>query len=119
MKKLLVAAFALTFAGFATAASLDDMVGTWTWEGFTIEVAKCDATGVCATVTAGPKNVGMEMMKSKLAPQGDNAFVGRVAHPKTGQIYNSKMTLKTADAWHMTGCTNTGVCASGDFTRVK
>jgi uncharacterized protein (DUF2147 family) len=122
MKKNIFAA-AMSFAllgvfSLASAATMDDMVGTWTWEGYTVEVTKCDATGVCAKVTAGPSNVGMEMMKS-MPEMKDGAFVGKVAHPKTGDVYNSKMTMADADTWHMDGCTDSGVCASGDFKRVK
>ncbi len=94
------------------------MVGTWKWEGFTIEVVKCDATEVCAKVISGPKNVGLEMIKSKLTLSGDN-FVGKIAHPQTGDTYNSKLTMASADSWHIDGCTDKNVCASGDFTRVK
>jgi len=61
----------------------DNMVGTWKWEDFTIQVKKCDQTGVCAKVISGPKNVGMQMIKSKLVEAGDN-FVGKVAHPQPG-----------------------------------
>jgi len=43
-----------------------NMVGTWKWEGFTIKVAKCDATEICAEVVSGPKNVGMQMIKTKV-----------------------------------------------------
>ena len=120
MKKILVAAMSLALMGVFSSASagLDNMVGTWNWEGYTIEASKCDATGICAKVTAGPSNVGMEMMKSKLEAKGD-AFVGQVAHPKTGDTYNAKMTMKDADTWHMDGCTTANVCASGDFKRVK
>ncbi|VAW70481.1 hypothetical protein MNBD_GAMMA09-2161 [hydrothermal vent metagenome] len=94
------------------------MVGTWKWEGFTIKVDKCDATEVCAEVISGPKNVGMQMIKSKLKSVDGN-FVGKVAHPQTGDTYNSKLSVNDSNSWHIDGCTDANVCASGDFTRVK
>ena len=121
MKKIFIAAMSLFLMGVfssASAASLDDMVGTWSWEGYTMVVTKCDATGICSKVTAGPSNVGMEMMKSKPEAK-DGGFVGKIAHPKTGDTYNSMMTMKDANTWHMDGCTDAKVCASGDFVRVK
>lgn len=117
MKQILAAALGMAFLSSAAATSMEDMIGTWEWQGYTVEVAKCDATGVCAKVTAGPKNVGMEMIKSKIEEK-DGAFVGQVAHPMTGLVYNTKMTME-GDVWHIDGCTNAGACASGDFKRKK
>jgi len=94
------------------------MIGTWKWEGFTIKVDKCEATEVCAKVVTGPKNVGLEMIKSKLKVTDGN-FFGKIAHPQTGDTYNSKLTMASADTWHIDGCTDNNVCASGDFSRVK
>ncbi|MFW2373784.1 MAG: DUF2147 domain-containing protein [Gammaproteobacteria bacterium] len=94
------------------------MIGTWKWEGFTIKVDKCDKTDVCAEVLSGPKNVGLQMIKTKLTPSG-NDFVGKIAHPQTGDTYNSKLSMANADTWHIDGCTDSNVCASGDFTRLK
>lgn len=96
----------------------DAMIGTWKWEGFTIKVEKCEKTGVCAKVVSGPKNVGMQMIKSKLSPAEGN-FVGKIAHPQTGDTYNSKISMTSTDIWHIDGCTDKNVCASGDFKRVK
>jgi hypothetical protein len=105
--------------GPAVAAGTDDMVGKWQWEGFTIEVTKCAAeAGICAKVVAGPKNVGMEMIRSKLEPK-EGAFVGRIAHPMTADIYNTKLQLTDADSWKLDGCTDQNVCATGVFKRVK
>jgi len=122
MKKLVLACVAsFTFGALNTASASGDvnsMIGTWKWEGFTIEVAKCDSTEVCAKVVSGPKNVGMEMIQSKLKPSG-GSFLGKVAHPQTGDTYNSKLTMANADTWHIDGCTDANVCASGDFSRVK
>jgi len=122
MKKIIIACIAsMTFAVINSAAAsseITSMIGTWKWEGFTIEVAKCDSTEVCAKVVSGPKNVGMQMIKSKLQPS-DGSFLGKVAHPQTGDTYNSKLTMANVDTWHIDGCTNNNVCASGDFSRVK
>jgi uncharacterized protein (DUF2147 family) len=120
-KKVIMGAVAFAVAGFmssASASGLDEMVGKWTWNGFTVVVNKCPATGVCGEVVAGPKNVGMQMIKTKLEPKGDG-FVGKIAHPQTGDTYNAKMVMSSADTWHMDGCTAQKVCASGDFVRVK
>lgn len=106
----------------AMAATTDDMVGKWQWTAYTIEVKKCNSNpsgaGLCATVAGGPKNVGMEMIRSKLEPK-DGGFFGKIAHPETGDIYNTKMTFTGADAWSMDGCTDANVCAKGEFNRVK
>ncbi len=115
---ILVAAIAVP----ANAASVKSMVGTWKWTDFTIQVKQCatnpSGAGLCATVTAGPKNIGMEMIRSKLTPQPDGSFVGKIAHPASGETYNTKMTVQD-DTWHMNGCTDAGVCATGDFIRQK
>ena len=92
------------------------MVGTWGWKEFTIVTTKCEATGICAKVTAGPKNVGMEMIKSKLEAKGDH-WTGKVAHPLTGDTYNAKITMKDENTFHMAGCTDANVCAEGTFVR--
>lgn len=121
MKKLFAVILSLVFMGVgssASAISMEDMVGVWTWEGYTVEVVKCEATGVCAKVTAGPKNIGMEMIRSK-PEEKDGAFVGQVAHPINGQIYSTRMIMLDADTWHLDGCTRVSVCASGDFKRMK
>ena len=94
------------------------MIGTWKWEGYTIKVQKCDSTEICAEVLTGPKNVGLQMIKSKLSAT-DAGFVGKVAHPQTGDTYNSKISMVNESTWHIDGCTPANVCASGDFTRMK
>ncbi len=106
------------YAAPAAAANLEDMVGKWNWSEFTVVVTQCDATGVCAEVVAGPKNVGMQMIKSKLESK-DGGFVGQIAHPMTGDTYNAMMKFTDANTWHMDGCTPQNVCASGDFTRIQ
>ncbi|HQS59188.1 MAG TPA: DUF2147 domain-containing protein [Gallionellaceae bacterium] len=122
MKKvctLIAAMFALGFAQQALAKpTLEEMVGTWKWESFTIKVQKCEKTGVCAEVLSGPKNVGLQMIQSTLAAS-DAGFVGKVAHPQTGDTYNSRISMVNETTWHIDGCTTSNVCASGDFTRLK
>ncbi|HRD76974.1 MAG TPA: DUF2147 domain-containing protein [Hyphomicrobiaceae bacterium] len=106
----------------AMAVELKDMIGRWKWTDYTVEVKECttnpSGAGFCATVVDGPKNKGMEMMRSKLEKKGE-AIVGKVAHPATGDIYDTKMTYDGKDKWTMDGCTEKGVCAKGDFVRVK
>jgi uncharacterized protein (DUF2147 family) len=106
----------------AAAAEIKDMVGKWKWTDYTVEVKECttnpSGASICATVIDGPKNKGMEMIRSKLEKKGD-VFVGQIAHPATGDIYNTKVSLKDADTWGMDGCTAANVCATGDFKRIK
>ena len=122
MKNIVKTLLTLSVLGLGQAAMADTkieaMVGTWKWEDFTIRVSKCTETEVCAKVAAGPKNVGLEMIQSKLTATGDS-FVGKVAHPQTGDTYNSKISMLSTDVWHIDGCTAANVCASGDFKRVK
>lgn len=118
MKKLLAgvagAVATLILGASAWAGSLSDMVGTWTWEGFTIEVAECGST-VCATIVGGPNNVGEAMFLSAPEPSGDGWNV-EVMHPATGDTYFAHFTVD-GDVWSMEGCTASGVCAQGDFYR--
>jgi uncharacterized protein (DUF2147 family) len=106
----------------ATAAELKDMIGKWQWTDYIVEVKECttnpSGAGLCATVIAGPKNVGLEMITSKLEKRSE-VFVGQIAHPATSEIYNTKMTLKDPHTWGMDGCTAANVCATGDFKRIK
>jgi len=122
MKIITTTFWALVFLSMMNNAAADGdlsgMIGKWKWEGFTIEVNKCDTTEICAKVISGPKNVGLQMIKSKLTPKG-GAFVGKIAHPQTGDTYNTKLSMANADTWHMDGCTDKNVCASGDFHRIK
>jgi uncharacterized protein (DUF2147 family) len=108
----------LGFAAAASAASTADMAGTWKWNDYTVQCKEGGANGVSCTVTAGPKNTGMEMIQSKLEAK-DNGFLGDIKHPATGDIYKTKIMLKDADTWALDGCTTAGVCASGTFARVK
>lgn len=98
------------------------MIGKWSWTDYTVEVKECSTNpadaGLCATVTAGPKNVGLEMIRSKLVAR-DGGLIGQIAHPATGEIYFTKLNMKNADTWSLDGCTKANVCAKGDFARVK
>lgn len=119
LAKFLLALAALSLSYSAIAKNdVYSMLGTWKWEGFTIKVDKCDKTEVCAEVLSGPKNIGLQMIQTKLTQSGDS-FVGKIAHPQTGDTYNSKLSMANADTWHIDGCTDNNVCASGDFTRLK
>ena len=118
MKKLVGAAVVSLAFALPAFANVDKMVGTWKWTDYTVACTKGGDNGVSCKVTAGPKNVGMEMVRSKLEAK-DGAYVGKIAHPATGEIYNTKMMMKNDDTWAMDGCTDKGVCAKGDFARVK
>jgi uncharacterized protein (DUF2147 family) len=115
-------AIAAIGAAPASAAELKDMLGKWKWTDYTIEVKECTSNpsgaGYCATVLEGPKNKGMEMIRSKLEKKGED-FNGKIAHPATTEIYTTKLTFKAPDTWSLDGCTDKGVCAKGDFVRVK
>lgn len=115
-------AAAIAVSGPAGAVDLKSLVGTWKWTDFTTQSKECTTNpagaGLCMTVIAGPKNIGMEMIRSKFEDRGADGFVGKIAHPASGEIYNTRMTLK-GEVWHMDGCTDAGVCATGDFIRQK
>ena len=117
--KIIIAAAVLSMGNSAMAEpKIQEMVGVWKWADFTIRVNKCAETEVCAKVVTGPKNVGLEMIQSKLTPS-KGTFVGKVAHPQTGKTYNSKISMLSENVWHIDGCTDANVCASGDFKRIK
>lgn len=122
MKNIVKAFIAISILSMGQSAmaepKIEAMVGTWKWADFTIRVGKCDKTEVCAKVVSGPKNVGLQMIQSKLMPS-EGSFVGKVAHPQTGNTYNSKISMLSTNIWHIDGCTDANVCASGDFKRVK
>ncbi len=109
----------LTLPGVpASAAELKDLIGKWRWQQSTIEVSECQRDGICAKVVAGPKNVGMELLASKLIAKDGN-LVGQIVHPETKDIYNTRFQQKDKDAWRLDGCTASRVCLSGEFARVK
>lgn len=107
-----------SLVGVAHAEGVADMVGTWKWTDFTVECKEGGDNGVSCTVIDGPKNKGMEMIQSKLEMK-DGFYVGDIKHPASGDVYKTKMKLMNADTWSMDGCTSAGVCAQGNFTRVK
>lgn len=123
MKKFLAAAViglsTLAMTTLASAQDMSKMMGKWKWENFVIEVTAGGDHDVSAKVISGPKNVGMEMMQSKMTPLDGGAMGAQVKHPATGDTYNAKLTFKDANTWTMAGCTAANVCASGEFTRVK
>ncbi len=118
----LMTGICLVGSNAASASELTDMVGTWKWTDYVIEVQECatnpSGAKLCAIVQEGPQNKGMEMIRSQLEKKGSD-FVGQIAHPATGDIYNTRMTYQAPDTWHMDGCTSNGVCAQGDFVRLK
>src|SRR5215831_15475422 len=109
---------ALSGTGSASAASLQDMLGKWRWQDFTIEVRACEGNSACARVIAGPKNVGMDLFASKLISK-DGDWYGQITHPETKETYNTRFQQKDKDRWHLDGCTAAKVCLSGEFVRVK
>ena len=121
MTKRTCASIAILLAGsffVALAADAKDMIGTWRWRDFTIEVRECQGDSVCAKVIAGPKNVGMEMFASKLVAKGGELF-GQITHPETKETYNIRFQQKDKDRWQLDGCTGARVCLSGEFVRTK
>jgi hypothetical protein len=102
----------------AAAAELHDMIGKWRWQEYTIEVTECQASSICATIVAGPKNVGMKIFASKLVAKGGNLF-GKIVHPETREIYNTRFQRVDTNKWRLDGCTAARVCLSGEFVRVK
>lgn len=118
MKKLAISAamFGALVAGApALASEAADMVGTWAWEGFTIDVAECDQV-LCATITDGPSHVGEEMFLTAPEAADEGGWTAEVMHPATGETYFSRFDVD-GDTWSMEGCTEGGVCAQGDFIR--
>ncbi|HUC45027.1 MAG TPA: hypothetical protein VMR94_00625 [Hyphomicrobiaceae bacterium] len=109
---------ALAASGSASAASLQDMLGKWRWQDFTIEVRACEGDSACAKVIAGPKNVGMDLFASKLMTK-DGDWYGQITHPETKETYNTRFQQRDKDRWHLDGCTAARVCLSGEFVRVK
>ena len=122
MKNIIKVAATIAAIGMGNSAiaepKIQEMVGVWKWADFTIRVDKCAKTQVCAKVLSGPKNVGLQMIQSKLTP-AKGSFLGKVAHPQTGKTYNSKISMLSENVWHIDGCTEANVCASGDFKRIK
>ena len=116
--KVSVVCMALCVGGSAWAATLQDMLGRWRWQEFTIEVSKCQGDNACAKIVAGPKNVGMDVFASKLTAK-DGDWVGQITHPETKEVYNTRFQQKDKDRWRLDGCTAAKICLSGEFVRVK
>ncbi len=124
--KIIAGAALLTALGVSLPAGAFDasaLAGTWKWMNFTMVAKPCttnpSGAGMCMTVVSGPKNVGMEMIRSKFQDKGGGVFAARIAHPASGEIYNTKIRMKGPDTMSMNGCTDAGSCASGDFIRQK
>jgi uncharacterized protein (DUF2147 family) len=115
---LVTAGAALAVAAAAAAADLKDMVGRWRWQNFTIEVSACKGDSICAKVTAGPKNVGLDLFASKLVSKNGDWF-GQITHPETREIYDTRFRQKDKDRWQLDGCTAVRVCLTGEFVRVN
>lgn len=115
---LLAAVLMCAATGAAVAADAKEMVGKWRWQDFTIEVVECKAGDICAKVIAGPKNVGLDMLASKLTAKGSD-LIGQIAHPETKEIYNTRFQRKDKDRWRLDGCTASRVCLTGELVRVR
>lgn len=118
MRNIKLAAISLAVAAIATpvkAGDLSEMIGTWEWEGFTIEITECAATDICAEVVDGPANVGEQMFLTTPEENGDG-WTAEVMHPATGETYYAQFEV-SGDVWTMEGCTSSGVCAKGEFIR--
>jgi uncharacterized protein (DUF2147 family) len=100
----------------ASAAEIEDMLGKWEWQKFTIEVTECPSKRLCAKVIAGPKNVGMEIFASDLTSM-DGVWFGQIVSPETGTTYNTRMQFTDAKTWRLDGCTASKICLSGEFVR--
>ncbi len=113
-----IAVLAVSWLLAASAADLNDMVGKWRWQQFTIEVIECQGDSVCAKVAQGPTNVGMQIFSSKLTVKGGEWF-GQIAHPETKETYNTRFQRKDLDTWRLDGCTAAKICLTGEFVRVR
>jgi hypothetical protein len=65
----------------ASAADVKDMIGTWKWRDFTVEVRECQSANICAKIVSGPRNLGMEMFASRLVAKGGELF-GEITDPQ-------------------------------------
>ena len=115
MPLLVGVVFLMLVAGKGYGFELGEITGSWSWKGFVIEISPCQDR-MCATVTAGPKNVGMELFASDLEQKGAG-WVGQVADPETGAVYFTRLTMPDAGRLKLDGCTKAKVCLSGEFVR--
>jgi uncharacterized protein (DUF2147 family) len=115
---LIGAVLMMGLAGPSAAADAKDMIGSWRWQSFTIQVRECQGDSVCAKVVGGPKNVGLEIFASRPAAKGGELFA-QITHPETRETYNTRFQQKDKDRWQLDGCNGARVCLSGEFVRVK
>jgi uncharacterized protein (DUF2147 family) len=115
---LLLATVYVAMCGPGFAADLKEMVGTWRWRDFTLDVKQCQQDSVCAKVVGGPKNVGLDVFTSKLIAKGADWF-GQIADPATKATYNTRFHQVDKDRWRLDGCTSANVCLSGEFVRAR
>lgn len=108
----------MLFPFAASAGDLKDVVGKWSWQKFTIEVAECQGDSVCAKIIAGPKNVGMDVFASKFVGRNGEWF-GQITHPETKELYNTKFQQVDKDRWRLIGCTSAKICLTGEFVRAR
>ena len=103
----------------ALAADLKDMLGKWRFRDFTIEVRECNSANLCAKVVGGPE----ERRQGSCSPPSSWPRVascsGRLPHPETQEMYNTRFQQKDKDRWQLDGCTAAKVCLTGEFVRVK
>jgi len=114
-------AVGLGMGGWSVAASavdLEAMVGSWSWNGYTVKVTRGGPHGLSARVVEGPRNVGMEMIRSDVRNQADFA-VAEIRLPGDGQDYLSEITPEGPDAWHLEGCSDRGGCVDRVYRRAE
>ncbi len=117
MKKIFLGASLLGLSALLTPASagdLSDMVGSWEWEGYGVDIEEC-GDSVCGTITSGDHE-GEDFFQSS-PEEGDDGWTAQVTHPATGETYYTTFTLD-GDSFDMSGCNDAGVCAEGTFERV-
>ena len=111
---LLLLAMAYSPSANAARGGMEAMMGRWIWNGFVVEVSPCKATGICAKVISGPKNIGMQMIQSPPIPKGREMY-GKVKHPLSGEVYNVKMSFSPTGDWQMDGCPEKENCPASKF----
>jgi uncharacterized protein (DUF2147 family) len=102
----------------ASAAEINNMLGKWAWQKFTIEVTECASKRLCAKVIAGPKNVGMEIFASELTSK-NGAWFGQIIDPDTNATYYTRMQFTDARTWRLDGCTASKICLTGEFVKAE
>lgn len=64
----------------------------------------------------GKTLIGTKIL-ANMKPKGENRWEGDVINPKNGKVYQSFMTLKSADVLHIQGCVLGFLCGSQEWTR--